>query len=494
MPNKDKSTLKSEVESKIINKDFTTGQDAGQRLKDIIDSTPNIVEGIDPSNLIGTVPDERLNGTSPELKNVKTQEGPIYDVTHLQYGAGPEKSASQNKTAIQSAIDAAENTGGDVYIPRRSSAYEVEGLELKENVRLLSDGAGGATLKLPASPSSHLITLPSADISNIGVVNIEMDGGGTTTYDALHLDDCTRLQEAEFDLLYIHDFRRAYSGSQSDRNPFVTRCRLHNNEVGLYVNVNHPWVHSVDFRSNGTGLGGDPFDMTITESRFVANDVGVQPLDNGGVSSCVFNNCLFFKNADFDIELSNESSLIGGFLVPGSSTQDGIRVRGRKIVVSSPFFRNSAGSKYSGAGIDVKTKVGGSIIKGGSFGGVGTPVALNDVGDTRALNIYGLSARIDTDVSTIKNSSFGPMRGCRISGITTQVNVDPTVPVFDLGEHDGLVFTGNNIYGESGSGTWIKGTLNNSIVKNNITRRIETRDITTDAETVVADNIETSTV
>jgi hypothetical protein len=38
MSAKDKSTLLSEVDSEIINKRYTTGQDAGQRLKDIIDS------------------------------------------------------------------------------------------------------------------------------------------------------------------------------------------------------------------------------------------------------------------------------------------------------------------------------------------------------------------------------------------------------------------------------------------------------------------------
>lgn len=51
MSQKNKSTIKSEVDSEIINKNYTTGEDAGQRLKDIVDSVPNIVDGLNVADI-----------------------------------------------------------------------------------------------------------------------------------------------------------------------------------------------------------------------------------------------------------------------------------------------------------------------------------------------------------------------------------------------------------------------------------------------------------
>lgn len=133
---KDRSTLKGEIDSEIINKDFTTGQDAGDRLKDIVDSFAPLSES--------------GNWTKgQEFPSVTFKDKPFVDPTHKDFGAVADGS-TDNSQALEDAFTYAANNKLAVKIPP-GDFYTSDPIDLNVN-DLVVFGSGRSTRIIADQP------------------------------------------------------------------------------------------------------------------------------------------------------------------------------------------------------------------------------------------------------------------------------------------------------------------------------------------------------
>lgn len=93
---------------------------------------------------------------------------------------------TDDSVSIQTAIDYVNNQGGGI-VQFGNKTYICQNILPKNNVTLR--GTGSSVLKLPTTPSSHLIYYyGDTVINNFNLDNLQFDGGSQTTYDLLHIE------------------------------------------------------------------------------------------------------------------------------------------------------------------------------------------------------------------------------------------------------------------------------------------------------------------
>jgi hypothetical protein len=496
MSQKDSSKIKSEVDSELADSDYNTASDVRTRLKDIVDSAPNVVDGINAENLeSGTVPDARLEGASPDFnkstfKKSTTEEGPVYDVTHPQYGADPSNSYSSNQTAIQKAIDAASNTGGRVYIPAKSSPYEVEGLRIKDFVRIEGDGEEATQLQLPDTPSDHMFDLADSSLlESGGVEHIFADGGGTNSYDFLHFGDANEVERFDFSQCRVENFRRAYYGSGNTRNPVIHGVQILNCVSAIVIQKNHPMIVGCDIGLCDNGIIGPLYDCIIVNTQIDRCGVAIGPNGNGRPPrTSYFANVISFKN-DIGFEVKDDVSIINSQIVSDTSSTEGVIIRGGHTTLTGSVFR---GSSFTNAAVAIGSGES-TVINSNVFNGIGTAVGTaSSTTNTQTFQVSNNMVLLSSDRRAFNFNTFSDgLYAPTFSENEVRVKSDITAPVFDLsGVNFGARVQGNTVYSPtSRSGTWIEGDLSDGIVKDNRVREITNRNLTTNTNTIIKDNV-----
>lgn len=377
-------------------------------------------------------------------------------------------------------------------------------------------GYPGVTLSLPSSPANHLFIADSgAELDGQGIQNISLDGGGTTTYDAIHLDDAARYNDGLIQDVVVSAFRRGYSGTQNDRQPILHSSRFRNCEIGVYVNNNHPNLTNVDIRGCTTGLGGDIFDLIVTSSKFVNNEYGVRSLDGGSVNASQFFGCTFFQNGEIAADLGTRCAIVGGQLAPPDTpgTSTGFDIAGGSAI-NGVLVRDSTGSEFG----DVAIRAQLSTVAGNAFyyldgtvieASLTTSVIGNNFRSCSGVHIQptgencsvvGNTVRIEGDSTAqfvvTENADDAWQPTINDNSITINPGVTLNNPLVEINDDMGFgfVMTGNSFYGYSGTGgsEYIGGDAEAAIIKNNLTRRLTQGTLSTDANTINKDNIELS--
>jgi hypothetical protein len=174
---KDRSTLKSEIDSEIINKDFTTGQDAGDRLKDIVDSFAPLSES-------GNWTKEQ------EFPSATFKDKPFVDPTHKDFGAVADGSTDDSQ-ALEDTFTYAANNKLAVKIPP-GDFYTSDPIDLNVN-DLVVFGSGRSTRIIADQPSGQEIIrnrgTSGSPLKNttLGNFHIERLNGDSSNNQDIHL-------------------------------------------------------------------------------------------------------------------------------------------------------------------------------------------------------------------------------------------------------------------------------------------------------------------
>ena len=157
----------------------------------------------------GSITENKLNSAfKPYVLNCYT--------TPEMFGAVGDGSADDS-ISIQAAIDYVNNQGGGI-VQFGNKTYICQNILPKNNVTLR--GTGSSVLKLPTTPSSHLIYYyGDTVINNFNLDSLQFDGGSQTTYDLLHIEKQSSA------ISYIWD------------KSVVNQCWFSNARVGIFCSI-----------------------------------------------------------------------------------------------------------------------------------------------------------------------------------------------------------------------------------------------------------------
>lgn len=262
-----------------------------------------------------------------------------------------EPSGTDDTAVIESAIQAAKlNGGGTVRLP--VGTWFAENLSVESGVTITGDGWESTVIKLKAGATQPLFKYKSsATLQMFNVEKLSLEGIGDAGPDGVDISSAASWIKSCFTDVVIKLFRRGVWGSQDDRKPIFTRVNYSECDTGHYVQYNHPFWVSCDFRECVTGIGGDHlYDSQVVNCVFSYNDYGIKPAT--GVIQTNVSNCIFFTNKYSDITIATRVSINGCLFASGSisdATGVGVDVAGEGFVeICGNTFKSETGSYGDG--------------------------------------------------------------------------------------------------------------------------------------------------
>lgn len=294
------------------------------------------------------------NGVNIEVNLAATSTMVSGDTTQVNYNNGASGAVTRNvrdklreivsvkdfgadSAAFQKAIDHVSNAGGGtVLVP--GGVWEVEGLKPRPNVYI---DCRGAVLRLPSDATQPMFVADAqSSFSGGGFIGGEFDGRDKAQA-CFDFSAVERLTSIVFDNVYIHDFDIGFKGSQNDRFPVFRHCRIHANNTGMSVSVNHPILDHCDFRDNDIGLTGSMNDLYAVGCKFNYNRIGVEPdesVGSGFLRNSYFVACMFFRNTEVAIRLSRQCWVSSSLFVGVDSGDVGVILEERDCRVTDCQF------------------------------------------------------------------------------------------------------------------------------------------------------------
>lgn len=299
---------------------------------------------------------------------------------------------TDDSVAIQAAIDYVHNNGGGV-VGFCNKTYICQGLLPKDNVTL--KGTKHTTLKLPSSPSNHMIYWHTDDnalyLLNFNLVDLTFNGRSQNTYDLLRIEKPTTPQIVyawEKSIVDNCIFSRARTGIYCDVpgnvkvvNTIFEHCDIGmeqyyehfhfvnamfwTNRIGAKIHTaNHfTWLNTSFAHNTEYGvLAERANESTLTACNFIDNlhhchgeFVGVRfngcRFVNGGSgitgirSICIISNCFFSKLNDKAITTSTTESFsntISNNMFYLNNNDSEIEVFGNDQLISGNNFKESS--------------------------------------------------------------------------------------------------------------------------------------------------------
>lgn len=284
----------TKAENTILRKNSTGSEFRRRRL--------NFIEG---SNVTLTVSDDSANNeVDVTIASSGGSGTPIY-FNVKTYGAVGNGS-TDDSSAIQDAIDAAELVGGAVFIPEGTYIIDTDLVIDSNNVQILGAGRG-SILKAKASTDVNVIKVSGAD--HILIQDIAVDGNKT------NIDPITPGTQ------YILENAIWITGCN---DVTVTRCHIHDHAAGGIIADNSTHlIFTENYIENGVDNGiflrpeTDGADVACADVT-IANNI-VHDMDFSGIQAIKSNN----------ITISGNVSYNNG---PSASQGDGIGVEGCEYV------------------------------------------------------------------------------------------------------------------------------------------------------------------
>lgn len=311
--------------------------------QDVADTVNGLITGDTPVDAI------TLKGL-PQTASAPAGYGDLASAVGAFFTVTSEPSGVDDTAAIEQKIQQAKLAGGGtVRIP--AGTWFAENLSVESGVTVVGDGWESTVIKLKVGAIHPLFKYKSSAILQMfNMEKLTLEGIGEAGPDGVDISSAASWSKSCFTDVAIKLFRRGVWGSQDDRKPIFTRVNYSECAVGHYVQYNHPFWVSCDFRECGIGLGGDHlYDSQITNCTFAYNDHGVKP-DTGVIQSNI-SNCIFFTNALSDITVAARVSVNGCLFASGSvsaPTGVGIDVTGEGFVeICGNTFKSETGA-YGG--------------------------------------------------------------------------------------------------------------------------------------------------
>lgn len=268
----------------------------------------------------------------------------------LDYGAV--SGTGSDNAAFTSAIAALPSSKGIIEIP--AGTYHVDSLPVQDGLYYIGQGDNVSVLTLNSGATADMfIASTNAELRGGGIAGLEIDGGGTTTYDCVEMDAADIVNNWHIDRCYIHDFRRGYNGSNNatigfDRSISITRTEIQDCVEGVHAEE-HPWMCMVWFHNCDTAITGRMLDGMVCYCRFGNCGIGGKP--NATNTSWVANE--FYDNG-IGLITGGKTVVVGNkFTHVAEVYADiiGILVRGNGDVITGNHIGQDPGNDFTDGGI-----------------------------------------------------------------------------------------------------------------------------------------------
>jgi hypothetical protein len=386
--------------------DLTQGQKDSLKLTfdQLTQAEKDSLKGSDANVTLENI--ESALGGKPVLKNELIAN--VKDFGALGNGVNDDSEAIENTITY-----IFENGGGSVYYP--PGIYIAEDLSVYSGITHKAENWKSSTIKLKDNSTFPLFRSKINDnLEGAYWVNLQLEGIGTSETHGIDISLSSLTQECGISNCYIHNFNKGVNSSGNDRMFHIVGNRFWYNDIGFYINLNHPNFGINDFRNNRIGVGGNViYDVQFVGTKFNYNEYGVYSESNS-LDQSMFVGCMFFANTNTGLIISNRNKVVGCMFAASTSAENFITTYGQKNVISNNEFKNETSNALSGHAIRT---VGGNSIIGNNF----------------------------TDLANAIYKYYGS---------------------------NNLLIT-NNTYTGLGSGYFLNGVINDSIIKNNIIQNAE---------------------
>jgi hypothetical protein len=237
------------------------------------------------------------------------------------------------------------------------------------------------------------------------------------------------------------------------------------------------------------GIIGPLYDCIIVNTQIDRCGMAIGPNGNGNPPrTSYFSNIISFKN-DIGFEVNDDVSITNSQIVSDTSSTEGVIIRGGDTTLTGLVFR---GNSFTNAAVAIESGES-AVINSNVFNGIGTAVGTaSSTTNTQTFQVSNNMVRLNSDRRAFNFNTFpGGLYAPTFCENEVRVNSDITVPVFDLsGVTFGARVQGNTVYSPNAiSGTWIEGDLSDGIVKDNRVREVINKNLTTNANTIIKDNV-----
>ncbi|KON87329.1 hypothetical protein AF332_11160 [Sporosarcina globispora] len=297
-----------------------------------------------------------------KLKNYNILKDHVTDIAINVRSFGARGDGIANDTiAFQAAHDFILSKGGGVVlIP--PGTYRVQGVVFDPCVYWQGAGAGATVIKPPTNAVNGLAIFQISQVATVefggfkgmsiigngGSLNYQPDGKAT-----VNGIDFGAIGENWVQQFFIQDCYFAYLNIAVRLNNHVRYVPVHGNRfwynnVGMWVQNEHPNFGVNDFRYNDIGLDGTLLDVDFHGTKFNYNRIGI----NGTVERCGFNGCMFWQNKQLGLTLQTQNRVVGclfrgGDSFFGTTGASLIKINGRQAIIQSNQFYG----EHSGAAI-----------------------------------------------------------------------------------------------------------------------------------------------
>lgn len=303
-------------------------------------------------------------------------DGSCEGISVLTHGAVGDGDTDDSAAFTAADAEVYEAGGGKVCIP--AGTYRVTGVPWHEGTFWHGEGPGASILQ-PVSDESTTPMFEAVATATVesterfthgGFFDLEIDGLdqdgaciGISTSDlqtVAPIDAASGLytwdQHIIFENLYVHDCAIGIDlWGDSRYVPFVN-CRFWDNDVGTYIQGNHPNMRNVEYRFNRIGIDCTQIlDAEFVGCKFNQNDYGVggsqgrtdrYGKEKGRVDRTRFVGCQFFENHILGLRINIQVQVIACFFTGDVDDDESILLEinaGGCRVANSRFHQTNPG-------------------------------------------------------------------------------------------------------------------------------------------------------
>jgi len=381
---------------------------------------------LDGSEILRVVKDAAaLQASIDDVKSFTLAEMKRYMPTPQDFGAVGDGETDDSDAFNEATEWVGVHGGGELFVP--PGQYVVQDVALLEGVGYRGAGQLASILRLPDSPSATMFKAGAVEtFDGGGFFGLQLDGGGTTDYNAIDFSAVTTLEVTQIVDCFIHHFNKAYRGSGAvgagnDRFPVIDRCRIWYNVVGLYINE-HTIVKLADVRANDIGIQGRINDCQFLGTRINYNRIGLGPDGTNRMTNSTVADCTFYKNSEVTLDVGQANTIIGNYLVGTGSGCSGVILNGTRNQV--------LGNRI------------GLTVAGNSFGDGAVRFAFA----TSDLNVISGNVFVSYDGPCITADSSVNLRVAKISENTFFLKDNPAISLLNAAGCPGLSILDNTIH------------------------------------------------